>query len=142
MQRNVHGLLQAGVYPNVVDAAGSICKACGPRGLFTGYLPTLLEDVPDMACKFAAYETLRSLHRSFVGGRKASATVSPPKSHPVSWPAEVWLCRLCYSHVFAEELLHAALWYSVVLEHALCWYCGGIPEAHSLDALSIRSCST
>ncbi|KAK9840693.1 hypothetical protein WJX84_004600 [Apatococcus fuscideae] len=64
----------AGVYPNVVDAAGSICKACGPRGLFTGYLPTLLEDVPDMACKFAAYETMRSLHRNFVGGRKASAT--------------------------------------------------------------------
>lgn len=66
--------VQAGVYPNVLDAAGSICKACGPRGLFTGYLPTLLEDVPDMACKFAAYETMRSLHRSFVGGRKASAT--------------------------------------------------------------------
>lgn len=60
----------------MLDAAGSICKACGPRGLFTGYLPTLLEDVPDMACKFAAYETMRSLHRSFVGGRKASATVN------------------------------------------------------------------
>ena len=58
----------------MVDAAGSICKACG---LFTGCLPTLLEDVPDMACKFAAYETMRYLHRNFVGGRKASAAMRP-----------------------------------------------------------------
>lgn len=40
--------VQAGVYPNVFNAARSIVKAAGPRGLFTGYLPTVLEDVPDM----------------------------------------------------------------------------------------------
>jgi hypothetical protein len=34
-----------------------------------GYLPTLLEDVPDMAFKFAAYETLKQMHRAAVGGR-------------------------------------------------------------------------
>ena len=31
------------------------------------YLPTLLEDVPDMAVKFAAYETMRAAHRRFTG---------------------------------------------------------------------------
>jgi hypothetical protein len=43
--------VQAGVYPNVFAAAASITHAAGPRGLFTGYWPTLLEDVPDMAIK-------------------------------------------------------------------------------------------
>lgn len=37
-----------------------------------GYLPTLLEDVPDMAFKFAAYETLKQLHCAAVGGRAPS----------------------------------------------------------------------
>lgn len=64
--------VQAGVYPNVFKAAGAITEAAGVRGLFTGYLPTLLEDVPDMAFKFAAYETLRQVHRRFNDGRKAN----------------------------------------------------------------------
>jgi len=34
------------VYPNVFAAGRSITDAAGVRGLFTGYLPTLLEDVP------------------------------------------------------------------------------------------------
>jgi solute carrier family 25 S-adenosylmethionine transporter 26 len=59
--------VQANVYPNVVVAARQITTAAGPRGLFTGYLPTLLEDVPDMAVKFAAYETMRAMHRRFTG---------------------------------------------------------------------------
>ena len=57
--------VQAGVYPNVITAGRRITAAAGPRGLFTGYIPTLLEDVPDMAVKFAAYETLRTMHRTF-----------------------------------------------------------------------------
>jgi len=57
--------VQASVYPNVIAAGRRITAAAGPRGLFTGYIPTLLEDVPDMAVKFAAYETLRTMHRSF-----------------------------------------------------------------------------
>jgi hypothetical protein len=55
---------QAGVYPNVFAAARSITSAAGPRGLFTGYLPTVLEDVPDMAIKFAAYESMRQVCRT------------------------------------------------------------------------------
>lgn len=35
-----------------------------------GFLPTLLEDVPDMAVKFAVYETLRPLHQRVFGGRQ------------------------------------------------------------------------
>lgn len=68
--------VQAGVYPNVFKAAGAITEAAGVRGLFTGYLPTLLEDVPDMAFKFAAYETLRQVHRRLNDGRKANVQVS------------------------------------------------------------------
>ena len=64
--------VQAGVYPNVFVAASSITAAAGPRGLFTGYFPTLLEDVPDMAFKFAAYESMRQLHGRVNNGRKAS----------------------------------------------------------------------
>jgi solute carrier family 25 S-adenosylmethionine transporter 26 len=64
--------VQAGVYGNAVEACTQIVKAAGPRGLFTGYLPTVLEDVPDMAFKFAAYESLRNLHRSFNPHRSAS----------------------------------------------------------------------
>jgi solute carrier family 25 S-adenosylmethionine transporter 26 len=66
---------QAGVYPNAFAAAGAIVRAAGVRGLFTGYLPTLLEDVPDMAFKFAAYESLRSLHRRLNEGRAANPQV-------------------------------------------------------------------
>jgi solute carrier family 25 S-adenosylmethionine transporter 26 len=64
--------VQAGVYPNVFAAARSIVAAAGPRGLFTGYAPTLLEDVPDMAIKFAAYESMRSLYRRLNGGEAPS----------------------------------------------------------------------
>lgn len=64
--------VQAGVYPNVIKAASEITAAAGVRGLFTGYLPTLMEDMPDMAFKFASYETLRRMHRQ-VFDRTASA---------------------------------------------------------------------
>lgn len=59
--------VQAGVYPNVFNAAKTITNAAGVQGLFTGFLPTLLEDVPDMAVKFAVYESLRALHMSLRG---------------------------------------------------------------------------
>lgn len=59
--------VQAGVYPNAISAARSIVSAAGPRGLFTGYAPTLIEDVPDMAFKFAMYESLKQMHCRSVG---------------------------------------------------------------------------
>ena len=62
--------VQAGVYDNALVAAKEIVRACGPRGLFTGYAPTLIEDVPDMAFKFAVYEGLRAAHRRIAGGRR------------------------------------------------------------------------
>lgn len=61
--------VQAGVYHNVFDAASQIKAQAGVRGLFTGFSPTLLEDVPDMAVKFAVYESLRPLHARVFGGR-------------------------------------------------------------------------
>lgn len=64
--------VQAGVYPNVFNAARSIVGAAGSRGLFTGFLPTVLEDVPDMAVKFATYESMRQMHGKMFHGRPAS----------------------------------------------------------------------
>ena len=73
--------VQAGIYPNVFSACNSITTAAGVRGLFTGYLPTLLEDVPDMAFKFAAYESMRSLRLRLMKGRKATPQVRPSPMH-------------------------------------------------------------
>lgn len=64
--------VQAGVYPNFFAAGRSIIAAAGVRGLFTGYAPTVLEDVPDMAIKFAAYESMRQVHRTVYNGRPAT----------------------------------------------------------------------
>lgn len=64
--------VQAGVYPNVFDACKQIVGKAGVAGLFTGFLPTLLEDVPDMAIKFAAYESMRQVHKKVYKGRPAT----------------------------------------------------------------------
>jgi solute carrier family 25 S-adenosylmethionine transporter 26 len=64
--------VQAGVYSNVFAAASQITRAAGARGLFTGFVPTLLEDVPDMGVKFAVYETLRTAHVRVTGGEAPS----------------------------------------------------------------------
>jgi len=65
--------VQAGVYPNGIAAFSRILKVTGPRGLYTGYLPTVLEDVPDMAFKFAAYETVGRAYFKAVGKTRAEA---------------------------------------------------------------------
>jgi len=59
--------VQAGVYPHFFAAMRDITKAAGLRGLYTGYVPTVLEDVPDMAVKFMAYELLRATHMTLSG---------------------------------------------------------------------------
>jgi len=84
--------VQAGVYPNVMTAGRSIIRQAGVRGLFTGFVPTLLEDVPDMAVKFAVYEIMREAHAKVflrpsntqedliiggVAGSVAAATTTP-----------------------------------------------------------------
>ena len=61
--------VQAKVFPNVFVAASSIVKRAGPRGLYTGFLPTVFEHVPDMAVKFAVYESSRRFtEKSLTGG--------------------------------------------------------------------------
>lgn len=66
--------VQAGVYPSLAVAAGAIIRAAGARGLFTGYVPTVLEDVPDMAFKFAAYESMRAAHSKMTGKARGEAS--------------------------------------------------------------------
>lgn len=45
-----------------------------------GFFPTLLEDVPDMAVKFAAYESMRQLHKKLNDGRSASPQVGSARA--------------------------------------------------------------
>jgi solute carrier family 25 S-adenosylmethionine transporter 26 len=66
--------VQANIYPNVMAAAACITRAAGVRGLYTGYVPTVLEDVPDMAVKFAAYESMRVAHARITGKSRDQAS--------------------------------------------------------------------
>eukprot|EP00238_Polyblepharides_amylifera_P000056 CAMPEP_0196570454 /NCGR_PEP_ID=MMETSP1081-20130531/532_1 /TAXON_ID=36882 /ORGANISM="Pyramimonas amylifera, Strain CCMP720" /LENGTH=280 /DNA_ID=CAMNT_0041886901 /DNA_START=1014 /DNA_END=1856 /DNA_ORIENTATION=- len=68
--------VQAGVYSSPLNAAKCIVKATGPRGLFTGILPTIMEDIPDMAFKFAAYEMMQSAHMAMTGKSRGEASVT------------------------------------------------------------------
>lgn len=59
--------VQAGNFKNAFEAARSIIKDHGVKGLYRGWVPSVVEDMPDMAFKFACYETLRSVHRNVTG---------------------------------------------------------------------------
>ena len=50
---------QAYMHRNVFAAAHTIVSTAGFRGLYLGYLPTLLRDVPELAVQFTVYEALR-----------------------------------------------------------------------------------
>lgn len=68
--------VQAGLHNNIFACAVNTVKTSGVQGLFVGYFPTLIEDVPDMAVKFAAYESLRQLYVRLTGRqRDESSTV-------------------------------------------------------------------
>lgn len=55
-----------------------------------GFLPTLLEDVPDMAVKFAVYESLRPLHRRLCRGRQVSGLTQEPPTPTAPAPGCTW----------------------------------------------------
>lgn len=50
---------QAYMHRNVFAAARTILSTRGVGGLYLGYLPTLLRDVPELAVQFTVYEALR-----------------------------------------------------------------------------------
>ena len=69
-------------------------KDCGVQG----FVPTLLEDVPDMAVKFAVYESLRPLHNRVFGGRQVrSLCCICPSS--LAWLEEAYNARGQASHL-------------------------------------------
>lgn len=51
--------VQAYLHPNVFSAAHSVWSSTGCRGLYRGFMPTLLRDVPEIAIQFAVYDRLR-----------------------------------------------------------------------------------
>ncbi len=64
--------------------------------LLQGFLPTLLEDIPDMAVKFAVYETLRNVLTNFNGGRQVRVDASFTANGmllTLSLTSLVWACQ-------------------------------------------------
>lgn len=51
--------VQAYVHANVFEASMYIVKNEGIRGLYSGMMPTIIRDVPEIAIQFALYERLR-----------------------------------------------------------------------------------
>jgi solute carrier family 25 S-adenosylmethionine transporter 26 len=52
--------LQMGLHTGTLDAARSIYRAGGVRGLYAGFLSTVLREIPFDAIEFALYEGFRS----------------------------------------------------------------------------------
>ena len=48
--------VQAYLHPNVGAAACTIAANEGPRGLFRGFGPTIMRDVPEIALQFVVYD--------------------------------------------------------------------------------------
>lgn len=53
--------VQAYIHPNVFKSATQIVQKEGIRGLYAGFMPTLLRDVPEIAVQFSLYEKLRHM---------------------------------------------------------------------------------
>jgi hypothetical protein len=53
--------VQAYMHPNVFEAFRSVVTAEGIGGLYKGFWPTLLRDVPEIAIQFGVYEKLRGV---------------------------------------------------------------------------------
>ena len=59
-----------------------------------GFLPTVLEDVPDMAVKFAVYEMMRGLHNKLqVGAEKREGSTAGMRE---GGQREAWYRRACW----------------------------------------------
>ena len=48
--------VQAYLHQDIFEAARTICKSSGVRGLYRGFWPTLMRDVPEIAIQFTLYE--------------------------------------------------------------------------------------
>lgn len=73
---------QAYMHRSVFAAFRNITSERGLRGLYLGYLPTLLRDVPELAVQFSVYELLRKAamrHRA-----AACGPAKPPRSHQLA----------------------------------------------------------
>ncbi|KAL3680422.1 hypothetical protein R1sor_023378 [Riccia sorocarpa] len=66
--------VQAYMHSNVFEAFGSILATEGIAGLYRGFWPTLMRDVPEIAIQFGVYEKLRSFATE---KRKVSKLTTP-----------------------------------------------------------------
>ena len=131
--------VQAGLYPNVLAAGSQICKKAGPRGLYTGFVPTLIEDVPDTAVKFALYETLGSIYCSVTGKQRIEAAVyedllmgglAGSVAAAVTTPVDVVKTRMMISASTRPSLFKAVKMVAAE-KNAAAWFSGGVPRATS-----------
>ena len=68
--------VQAGLYPSSAAGLQSILAEQGVLGLYRGFGPTLLRDIPEIAVQFSMYEALRGWTRQ-QGLAKAEGSSSP-----------------------------------------------------------------
>lgn len=52
--------VQAYLHPNLVQAVPQLVRTKGLRGFYSGFLPTITRDVPEIALQFGMYEALRA----------------------------------------------------------------------------------
>lgn len=62
--------VQAYMQGNFFQALGNIIKERGVLGLYRGFIPTLLRDVPEIAIQFSTYEFLRHARQQHGGHEK------------------------------------------------------------------------
>jgi len=131
--------VQAGVYPNVLTAGRQICQKAGPRGLYTGFVPTLIEDVPDTAVKFAIYETLGSIYCSVTGKQRNEAAVyedlfmgglAGSVAAAVTTPVDVVKTRMMVSASTRPSVV-AAVKMVAAEKNMSAWFSGVVPRAAS-----------
>eukprot|EP00897_Mesotaenium_endlicherianum_P007358 jgi/Mesen1/6650/ME000340S05814 len=67
--------VQAYMHANVFEAAKSIVMTEGIGGLYKGFLPTLMRDVPEIAIQFSVYEKMRE----FVASRRKVEKLTTPE---------------------------------------------------------------
>ncbi len=77
-------MLQAYQFPDIFQAAKSILASKGWRGMYAGFGPTLLRDVPEIAIQFTLYSQLQAAaaaHQQRNGCSSSSGAPPAPWQH-------------------------------------------------------------
>ena len=131
---NVKQKMQAGLHNSASATVTSILKTRGPLGFYSGYLTTVMREIPFSFIQFPIYEALKAKWASRRGGRlesyeaAACGSVSGAIAAGVTTPIDVVKTRIMLGkarYIFSRLVnapgeLHC--WYSSSLLRLLFWY--------------------